>query len=191
MICIFEVGKTDSSPESTLALLVRTDPVPRPMRKLANSYNGGLMRFASLVVFMGLTAAAAISGAAFMPGAWYQTLAKPTWTPPGWLFGPVWTVLYVMIAVAGWRAWMTGARGVLLAIWLGQMALNALWSYLMFGLHRIDLAMLNIALLLLSIVAFIIKAWPVDRAAALLFVPYAAWVSFATALNFAIWRLNP
>lgn len=144
----------------------------------------------SLIVFLIVTGAAAATGALFMPGEWYRTLAKPSWTPPDWLFGPAWTVLYVMIAVAGWLVWRETGLGVVIAIWVVQLVLNAAWSWVMFGLHRIDLALIDAGLMLISIVAFMLAAWPVSQTAALLFVPYLAWVSFATALNFAILRLN-
>lgn len=144
----------------------------------------------SLIVFLIVTGAAAATGALFMPGEWYKALAKPWWTPPDWLFGPAWTVLYVMIAVAGWLVWRETGLGVVIAIWVVQLVLNAAWSWVMFGLHRIDLALIDAGLMLISIVAFMLAAWPVSQTAALLFVPYLAWVSFATALNFAILRLN-
>lgn len=144
----------------------------------------------SLIVFLIVTGAAAATGALFMPGEWYKALAKPWWTPPDWLFGPAWTVLYVMIAVGGWLVWRETGLGVVIAIWVVQLVLNAAWSWVMFGLHRIDLALIDAGLMLISIVAFMLAAWPVSQTAALLFVPYLAWVSFATALNFAILRLN-
>ena len=148
------------------------------------------MKYVSLLTFLVLTAGAAITGSQFMPGEWYAGLAKPAWTPPNWLFGPVWTVLYVMIAVAGWRVWLKQGFGTALAAWGLALAFNALWSYLMFGAHRIDLALADIVALLISIAAFIVLARGADQPAALLFVPYLAWVGFATALNFAIQRLN-
>lgn len=142
-----------------------------------------LFLFVAAVAVMGLIAGQ------FMPGAWYAGLAKPSWTPPGWLFGPVWSILYVMIAVAGWLAWearATAARW----IWPLQLVLNGLWSPTMFGLHQIGGALVVVTLLWLAIAAFIAASWRPSRAAALLFVPYLAWVSFAAALNFAVWRLN-
>ena len=143
-----------------------------------------------LIGFLAVTAIAATTGAQFMPGAWYATLAKPTWTPPNWLFGPVWTTLYVMIAIAGWLAWKASGWSRPVAFWAVQMALNTAWSVLMFGAHKIGWALVDITVLWLAIAGFIVTAWPVSRTAALLFVPYFAWVSFASALNFAIWRLN-
>lgn len=146
--------------------------------------------YVSLAVFAALTALASLFGTQYMPGDWYAALAKPTWTPPNWLFGPVWTILYVMIALAGWFAWRRRGFSAPVIVWGVQMALNAAWSYLMFGQKNITFALVDIAMLWAAIIAFIALTWrPVPKAAAL-FVPYAAWVSFATALNFAIWQLN-
>jgi tryptophan-rich sensory protein len=147
-------------------------------------------RYAQLALFIALVAVVTFSAGQFMPGAWYQTIAKPTWTPPSWLFGPVWSMLYVMIAVAGWVAWQNHEARPARPIWVVQLLLNGLWSPVMFGLHQIGLALIVVVLMWLSIAAFIAVAWRPARTAALLFVPYLAWVSFATALNFAIWRLN-
>jgi translocator protein len=149
-----------------------------------------MAKYWSLLVFGGLVLAAASTGAQFMPGAWYTTLNKPAWTPPGWLFPIAWTVLYFMIAVAGWLAWRAGGPGSAVAIWAAGLVLNALWSYLMFGRHDIGAALADIAALWLAIAAFIWATWSSEPRAAYLFMPYLAWVSFAAALNFAIWRLN-
>lgn len=143
----------------------------------------------TFAVFFVVTAGAALFGAQFMPGEWYARLAKPSWTPPNSVFSPVWTVLYIMIAVAGalvWRARRTDA----LTVWGVSLCLNAAWSWLFFGRQAIGLALVDIIMLLLSIAAFIGLAWTKTRAASLLFVPYLLWVGFATALNFAIWQLN-
>lgn len=124
---------------------------------------------------------------------WYQGLAKPIFAPPDRLFGPVWTVLYAMIAVSGWLAWRappSGARTVGLRWYFFQLALNLMWSVVFFGLHAIGIALIDIAALLLAILVTVAYFWRVDRAAALLLVPYAAWVAFAAALNLAFFRLN-
>jgi tryptophan-rich sensory protein len=149
-----------------------------------------MSRWLSLLVFVALVAAAALSGGQFRPGAWYAALAKPSWTPPGWLFGPVWAVLYLMIAVAGWLVWRAEGLRAALMVWGVQLALNGAWSWLMFGRQAIGLALIDILAMLAAIIAFIVLAWPVSRPAAGLFVPYLAWVSFATALNATIWRMN-
>jgi translocator protein len=146
----------------------------------------------SLVLFAVLVAAGAVTGAQVEPGSWYQALEKPPWTPPSWLFGPVWTLLYIAIAVAGWLAWREERRpfSAPMIAWGAQLILNALWSWLFFGLHRPGLAMVDIVLLLGAIVAFIVLARSRSAIASWLFVPYALWVTFAAALNFAIVRLN-
>jgi translocator protein len=123
------------------------------------------------------------------PDAWYAGLAKPPFNPPNWIFAPVWTLLYVLIAIAGAR---TFARGLDLAfgLWVAQLALNFAWSPAFFGLHRPGLALATVAALLAVILAFIVQRWQVDNVSALLFVPYACWVAFATLLNASIVRLN-
>ena len=148
------------------------------------------MRFISLLVFVALVGGAAVTGARYMPGEWYQSLAKPSWTPPDWLFPIAWTVLYFMIAIAAWLVWQREGFGTALVIWLIALVFNATWSYVMFGRHEIGLALINVAALWLSIVAFIWTAWSVDKNASYLFMPYLVWVSFATALNAAVWKMN-
>jgi benzodiazapine receptor len=137
-------------------------------------------------------AVAGISGVATSHAIrdWYPTIAKPAWNPPGWMFGPVWTVLYAMMAVAACLVWRQAGWGGALMLFGVQLAFNAAWSPLFFGLHRIDLALMDIVLLWGAIVATTVAFWKVTPVAGWLFVPYLAWVSFATVLNFAIWRLN-
>lgn len=151
---------------------------------------GAVGAIVSLIVFLAIVAAAAATGIQFRPGEWYETLVKPEWTPPNWLFPPVWTALYIMIAVAGWRVWLAQGLGRATLIWAIALALNAVWSYIMFGQHHIALAAADIIALWLAILAFILVARKVDTLATALFVPYLAWVSYAAALNIAIWRLN-
>jgi tryptophan-rich sensory protein len=120
-------------------------------------------------------------------------LLKPAWNPPAWVFGPVWTVLYLMMAVAAWLVWRR--RGFAGAPWaLGlfvlQLALNTLWSAIFFGLRRPGVAAIEILLLWLAILATLIAFAPVSRLAAILLAPYLAWVTFAAVLNFTIWRMN-
>lgn len=143
-----------------------------------------------LAVFLALCFGAAATGLAFRPGAWHAELAKPAWNPPNWVFGPVWTVLYVLIAVAGWLVWRQSPASVAMGAWALQLILNAAWSWLFFGLHRMDLGFFDIVLLWVAIGAFVVAAWPLSMLAALLFLPYWAWVTFAGALNLAIWRPN-
>jgi tryptophan-rich sensory protein len=126
-------------------------------------------------------------------GAWYQTLVKPPFNPPDWVFAPVWTVLYCLMAVAAWRVWRRPDHGRTeraLAVFVLQLVLNLLWSFLFFGLQRIGLALVEIGFLLLVLVVNTHLFWRVDRWAGLLFVPYVAWVAFASLLNGAIWWLN-
>jgi len=132
-------------------------------------------------------------GAIFMPGDWYATLQKPSWNPPGWIFGPVWSALYTMMAVAAWLVWKRGgfaAQRRPLTIFLAQLTLNAAWTPLFFGLHWPGVASVEIVLLGLAIAATIAAFRPVSRFAAWLLAPYLAWVSFAAVLNFTLWRLN-
>ena len=143
-----------------------------------------------LFVFFAVTAAAAAFGAVFQPGTWYQGLEKPPWTPPNWLFGPVWAVLYIMIAVSGWLVWREQGFSLVVALWVVQLVLNGAWSWIMFGQHQIGWALADIVFLWIAIIVFAVLAWPVSATASLLFFPYLAWVSYAGALNFAIWRLN-
>ena len=156
-----------------------------------------MRRWIPLAVFAAIMAAVAAVGGSLRPGAWYATLSKPSWTPPPWLFGPVWTVLYVLIAVAGWRVWRADPapgrdawRAAALILWGVQAVLNMAWSWLMFGLNRIDLAAADIVALWIAIAGFTAAAAPVSRPAAWLFAPYLTWVSFAAALNFAVLWLN-
>jgi len=147
-------------------------------------------RYTALIVFLILAAGAASFGATNLPGPFYAALAKPAWTPPDQVFAPVWAVLYVTIALAGWIVWRAQGLGAALWIWFAQLGFNAGWPWLMFGRKQIDLALLDMAALWLTSLAFIIVAWPVRRTASVLFVPYFLWVSFAVALNFELWRLN-
>lgn len=122
---------------------------------------------------------------------WFPTLVKPPLNPPNWLFAPVWTTLYVMMAVAAWRAWMKGATTSGALGWFYvQLTLNFLWSFLFFGAHAIGLALIEIIVLWISIAVTGVKFWQIDKSAGLLFVPYLAWVSFATYLNAGLWWLN-
>jgi tryptophan-rich sensory protein len=146
----------------------------------------------ALIVFLALSFAVAFFGARFQPGSWYAELVKPAWTPPNWIFPPVWTVLYAAIALAAWLVWRRSRRiDAALGLWGVQLALNAAWSWLFFGLHRPDLALVDIALLWIAAAAFAVAAWRSSPLAAALFVPYLMWLGFAAALNFSIWQLNP
>lgn len=149
-----------------------------------------LKQWLVLPLFLLLAFGAAALGAFAPPGEWYAALNKPSFNPPAWIFGPVWTVLYVMIAVAGWRIWRVGPKSSAMLWWFVHMVLNAAWSPTFFGAQQMGLALVVIVALWLAIAATIRAAWPIDRPAALLLVPYWAWVSFATVLNAALWKLN-
>ncbi|MBL6078524.1 tryptophan-rich sensory protein [Belnapia sp. T18] len=148
----------------------------------------------STFAFLGFFAACflvACSGAVFRPGDWYENLAKPSWNPPNWLFAPAWTLLYILIAIAGWLVWREAGFVPALALYGVQLLLNAGWSAVFFGLKRPDLAFGELVLLWLSILGCILLFAPISTTAAWLMVPYLAWVTFAGALNFAIWQRNP
>lgn len=135
-------------------------------------------------------AAPALSSFIPMPGAWYEALSKPSWNPPPWLFGPVWGMLYTLMAVAAWLVWLrTSVRRPLVPYFI-QLALNAAWTPVFFAAHRIDLALGIIIALWIMILVTMLRFFRVRAAAGWLLVPYLLWVSFATALNFTIWRLN-
>ncbi len=149
-----------------------------------------------LVVAVLICFAAAGLGAAVttseIPG-WYADLAKPYWNPPDWIFGPVWTLLYLMMAVSAWLVWRQAglARAKLpLALFAIQLVLNSLWSVLFFGLHNPGAAAVEIVLLWAAVLATLITFWRRSHWAGGLLVPYLAWVSFASVLNFTIWRKN-
>jgi len=121
---------------------------------------------------------------------WYVDLRKPPWTPPSWIFGPVWTLLYGMMAVAGWLAWRDERTKTTTLVFLLQLFLNGAWAWVFFGARRPDLGFACIVLLWLAIVATIAAFWKISRMAVILFVPYLAWVTFAALLNLAVVRLN-
>jgi translocator protein len=150
-----------------------------------------MSRYVSLILFLVLVVGGGLAlGGLTVPGAWYAGLNKPSFNPPAWLFGPVWTVLYVLIAVAGWRVWQRDRTGWLMKLWWAQLSLNFLWTPVFFAAHQVGLALIVILLMLAVILAFIAMTWRQDRVAAWLFVPYAAWVALASVLNASIWMMN-
>jgi len=146
-----------------------------------------------LMGWIAVSFAAGFVGSRYLPGSWYASLAKPAWNPPSAVFAPVWSLLYVLMGVAAWLVWrkagFSGA-GVALALFLVQLVLNALWSYLFFGLHRPGSAFLDIVVLWLTIAVVATLFWRVDVRAGALMIPYVLWVGFAACLNLALWRLN-
>ncbi len=148
-------------------------------------------RYLTLALFIALGfGGGSLIGVNNIPGQWYAALAKPSFNPPNWIFGPVWSILYVMIAIAGWRLWENHRSSTAMKIWWAALVLNFLWSPVFFGFQNLALSLVVIVALLILIYAFIAKTWHLDRLAAWLFVPYAAWVSFATLLNASILWLN-
>ncbi len=146
-----------------------------------------------LVGSLAITFGAASIASRFTPGRWYAALSKPSWNPPSWVFGPVWGILYILMAVAAWLVWrQNGFAGaaIPLAVYLLQLILNALWSWLFFGLHDLMIAFLEILTLWLAILGTIVLFWGLNLASGILLVPYILWVTFAAVLNFTLWRLN-
>lgn len=145
----------------------------------------------SLTLFLALVLGGGLAIGFFTaPGEWYAALFKPPFNPPNWIFGPAWTTLYILIAVAGWRVWARERSSWPMKLWWAQLVLNFLWSPVFFVAHRIDLALGVIVLLLLTILAFAVTSWRLDRLASWLFAPYALWVAFAALLNASIFVLN-
>lgn len=140
-----------------------------------------------------LSFAAALPGARYRPGPWYQRLQKPHWNPPAWIFPPVWSALYVMMGLAAWQVAQVRPRRkarVPLLLYLLQLTLNGLWSWLFFGRHNITLALKDLVALWLSLLATVVAFWRVKPLAGWLLLPYLAWVSFAAYLNGQLRRLN-
>jgi tryptophan-rich sensory protein len=149
-----------------------------------------------LAVSMGVCFGAGFVGSLFTTPSiptWYAGLAKPSWTPPAWIFGPVWSVLYGMMAVALWLIWRRSGfatAGGPIALFMVQLVLNVLWSLLFFGLRMPGVAFAEIVLLWLAILATLITFWRLNTTAGYLLLPYLVWTAFAGALNFALWRMN-
>lgn len=155
---------------------------------------GSARSFLGLAGWLALSFLVGLVGARYLPGEWYASLAKPALNPPNWIFAPVWTTLYALMAVAAWLVWrragLAGA-GMPLGLYVAQLVLNGLWSYLFFGIHRPGLALFDIVTLWLTILVVLLLFWRTDRRAGALMLPYLSWVGFAAYLNFELWRLNP
>ncbi|MEZ6211643.1 MAG: TspO/MBR family protein [Phycisphaerales bacterium] len=169
------------------------------------------MAVIGLMAFLAVTAVAPVVGgmatASSVDSAWFRGLAKPRWNPPGWVFGPVWTVLYVLMAVAAWTVWkklaQAGAPGsgggavvwswsmwVPMGLYAAQLALNLVWSVIFFGMRELGWALAEIVVLWAMIALTTVVFARVSAGAAWMMSPYLAWVSFAAVLNFSIWRMN-
>jgi tryptophan-rich sensory protein len=148
--------------------------------------------WATLAGFLAAAFGAASTGAIFQPGAWYRTIAKPGWTPPDWLFPIAWTILYIAMSVAAWWVSLSPSIWALpaLAAWSWQIVMNALWSPVFFGMKRPGAAMIVMVFLWLAVAVTTLAFWHVERLAGWLMLPYLVWVSYAGALNLAIWRMN-
>jgi tryptophan-rich sensory protein len=145
------------------------------------------------VVALALTFGAGYIGSRFPVDEWYAALSKPAWNPPNWLFGPVWGVLYLLIAISAWLVWRkSGLAGaaIPLGLYALQLVLNAAWSWIFFGRHELGLALIEISVLWMVILATLIGFWRLNPVSGYLMAPYLLWVTFASVLNFAIWRLN-
>lgn len=148
-------------------------------------------QYKSLILFLVLTSAVALVGSQFLPGAWYAALHKPLFNPPNWIFAPVWSALYVMMAVAAWRVWRrVGGIDSAIVLWVVQLVLNGLWSWIFFGMHRTGLALIDIGVMLVLIAIVTVAFMRRDRLAGYLMWPYLAWVAFASVLNLSLWWLN-
>ncbi len=143
-----------------------------------------------IVFVVVVVAIGALIGVNNVPGEWYQSLQKPFFNPPNWIFGPVWTTLYVLIGIAGARTWISKRMGTRMRLWFTQMVLNFLWSPIFFGMQSPAGALIIIIPMLVCILAFIALTYRRDRISMWLFVPYALWVAFATVLNASIGMLN-
>ncbi len=148
------------------------------------------MDWSLVLIFLLACCGAAATGAMFQPGSWYESLSKPSWTPPNWAFPVVWTALYVGIAVAAARAAPLDASGHAMAAFAVQIAFNTLWTPVFFGLHRMKAGLVVIGILWIAVLATLWQFLQLDLIAGLLFVPYLLWVTIAFALNAAVWQMN-
>jgi benzodiazapine receptor len=161
-------------------------PVPANKRRDIFGLIGFVALCAIISIIGGLITASSVTD-------WFQTLEKPVFSPPDWVFAPVWTILYLMIAIAGWRIWRILEfkwNSTELKIYAVQLGLNLGWSFLFFGLNLIGFSLVEILILMATIAANALVFWRVDRYSGLLLLPYLLWVSYASWLNFALWNLN-
>ena len=154
------------------------------------------MKILPLVISIIIAQGSGLIGSLFTAtsvNTWFETISKPTWNPPSWIFGPVWTILYLLMGIAAYIIWqkkdIVGVKVTLLVYGI-HLVFNSLWSILFFGLKNPQLAFFEIIVLLILIIITTILFWKIDRWAGALMFPYIAWVSFATVLNYTIWQLN-
>lgn len=163
---------------------------------MTNFKPSGKRQVLGFLGWMVVTFAAAAVGsmASVNAGSFYADLVRPDWAPPAWVFGPAWTLLYVLMGIAAWLVWRArGLRGarIALSLFVAQLVLNALWSWLFFGWRLGGLAFVDVIALWALIVATCVAFWRISPLAGALLVPYLLWVTYASALNYAIWQLNP
>lgn len=154
------------------------------------------IKFLGLMVWLALSFLVAVVGAlaSVNAGEFYAQLTQPSWAPPAWLFGPVWSTLYILMAIAAWRVWRINgfwAVRMVLVLYVLQLIVNALWSWLFFVGQDGALAMLDVVVLWLLLLVVLVRFWRIDMGAGILLLPYFAWVSFATLLTYTMWQLNP
>ena len=152
-----------------------------------------LYDISGLVFWIVLTFSVAAFASLFEPAEWYTQIAKPTWTPPGWLFGPVWGILYLAMSISAWLIWRLRSRRAVslpLGFYLMQLAVNGLWSWMFFGRQWVGLALINLIFLVILVAITAALFLRVRKTAGLMLLPYLLWVSFAAVLNFQIWRIN-
>jgi tryptophan-rich sensory protein len=141
--------------------------------------------------FLLITFCAPLAGMFSLPGPWYVALDKPAWNPPAWIFGPAWTLLYTLMAIAAWLVWKRGGWRRPLPLYFVQLLLNAAWTPIFFGAHQLAWALVEIVALWIAILLTLLSFRRVSKTAGWRFAPYLAWVTFAAILNFTLWRMNP
>ena len=165
----------------------------RPARNYSHTPSPRRQPLLALLAWIGfvmVTFCAPALGALSAPGTWYASLHQPTWNPPAWIFGPVWTFLYLLMATAVWMVWKRDGWKLPVGLYLVQLVLNAGWTPIFFGAHELGWALAEIIALWFAILVTLLSFLRVSMVAALMFVPYLAWVSFAAFLNFTLWKMN-
>lgn len=166
------------------------DDSARTSRAQIPARHTGWLAALGLIGFIVVTFCAPAVGMLTAPGAWYASLNKPSWNPPAWVFGPVWTFLYLLMAIAAWRVWSRAGWGRAVWIYLIQLLLNAAWTPIFFGAHALGWALVEILILWCAILVTMAAFLKVSRVAGWMLAPYLAWVTFAAFLNLTLWRMN-